>query len=109
MQPIAEDPYTEGRLTIQATMKRASQFALPLLLIGLTVVLAGCGGPNLVERLSGGFLGYGICGTIILVLDLLALVQVVGMDWKFGRKAMWALIIIFFPLGGLLLWWFFGK
>ena len=87
-------------------MKR---FLLPFLTLTLMVFVAGCGGPNFVERLSGGVFGYGLCGGIILILDILALVQIAGTNWSFKRKALWALLIIFFPVGGLILWWFFGK
>jgi phospholipase D-like protein len=90
-------------------MKRLPSLALPLLLTTLVIVLAGCGGPSMVERMSNGFLGYGICGSVLLILDIIALVQIAGTNWSIGRKAVWALLIIFFPVGGLLLWWFFGK
>lgn len=88
-------------------MKKLSS-AFPFLAAAMILVLAGCGGPNLFEALGSGW-SYGICGTVILVLDILALVQIAGTRWSFGRKAIWALLIIFFPVGGLILWWLFGK
>ncbi|MBO6574042.1 MAG: PLDc N-terminal domain-containing protein [Rhodothermales bacterium] len=90
-------------------MKRFHAYALPVFAVLMTTVLAGCGGPNLIELAGGGLLGYGICGGVILILDIIALVQIAGTDWAFKRKAIWALIIIFFPVGGLILWWLFGK
>ena len=90
-------------------MKRLQSVAIPLVLILFATVLAGCGGPNLFERLGGGLLGYGICSAVIVILDIIALLQVAGTNWSFGRKALWALLIIFFPVGGLILWWLFGK
>ena len=90
-------------------MNRLKHFVLPAVALVMVLVLAGCGGPNLFERMSGGFWGYGICGTIILILDIIALVEIAGTNWAFGRKALWALLIVFFPVGGLLIWWFFGK
>ncbi|MFT4606286.1 MAG: hypothetical protein ACI9W4_003036 [Rhodothermales bacterium] len=89
-------------------MKRLQSLALPLLLMTVAIILTGCGGPTFVDRIGGGF-SMGICGSIILILDIIALAQIIGTNWSFGRKAMWALIIVFFPVGGLLLWWFFGK
>ncbi len=90
-------------------MERFSSFVLPVMLTLLVVVLAGCGGPSMVERMSVGLWGYGLCGTVLLILDIIALVQIAGTNWGLGRKAVWALLIVFFPVGGLLLWWFFGK
>lgn len=86
-------------------MKR---FALPALALTGLVVLAGCGDSNLFDRV-GNFWSLGICGTLIVVLDIVALLEIAGKDWSTGRKALWALLIVFFPLGGLLLYWFFAR
>ena len=72
------------------------------------LLLAGCGGPNLFDRL-GGFWGNGICWGIIVVLDILALVEIAGTDWTLGRKVLWALVIVFMPLIGLALYWFLAR
>ncbi len=71
-------------------------------------VLSGCAGPNLIERINFGW-GSGICGTVIIILDVLAILEVAGSDRSFGNKALWSLLIVFFPVGGLLLYYFFGK
>ncbi|NNE71670.1 MAG: hypothetical protein HKN29_15090 [Rhodothermales bacterium] len=89
-------------------MTRFQHAVLPLLMMALVVVLAGCAGPTFVDRINIGF-SASICGSVILILDILVLVQIAGTSWKFSRKAIWALIIIFFPVGGLILWWLFGK
>lgn len=73
-----------------------------------TLFLAGCGGPNLIDRF-GGFWGAGICGIIVVVLDVIALLEIAGTNWTFGRKALWGLLIFFFPVGGLVLYWFFAR
>ncbi len=79
------------------------------LLLGLlTVVLAGCGGPNLLDRLNNPW-GYGLCSLIILVLDIIALLEVAGSDRSFGDKVLWGLLIFFFPVGGLILYYLFGR
>jgi hypothetical protein len=89
-------------------MKRTHRIASVVLAVLGISLLAGCGGPNLFERV-GGFWGYGICGIIVVILDVLALLEIAGSSWPFGRKALWAVLIIFFPVGGLILYWFFAR
>ncbi len=77
--------------------------ALPVLALGLlSVVLAGCG-PNLIDRITGPV--GGVCGLIIVILDIIALVNL----WQSGRsqgdKILWTLLIVFFPVGGLILYY----
>ena len=82
----------------------------PAALLGLmTLFLAGCGGPNLFDRLTSPWGWGGCCGFIILILDIVALVEVVGSNRTTGNKVLWALLIIFFPLGGLIIYWLFGR
>ena len=82
---------------------------LPALLLGVfALFLAGCGGPNLFERIGTPY--WGVCGTLIIVLDIVALVDLLGDDHReFSSKLIWTLLIIFFPVGGLILYYFFGK
>ena len=47
-------------------------------------------------------------GIAILVLDVLAMLDVFRQSWTTGKKLMWAAIIFFFPLGGLILYYFFA-
>ena len=84
------------------------RFFPAFLLGGLTLFLAGCGGPNLLERINNMW-GYGICGTAIIILDVIALVEVIGGTRSTGDKLLWSLLIVFFPVGGLLLYYFFGR
>ena len=80
----------------------------PLLLFGaLTVLLVGCGGPNLLERLQNPF--GGICSLIILILDIIAIVEVINSSRSTGEKVLWCLLIFFLPVLGLLLYYFVGK
>lgn len=77
-------------------------------LFGLTtLLLAGCG-PNLFERIDN-FWTYGCCGTLVIILDIIALLELAGSSRSLGNKVLWALIIIFFPVGGLLLYWFIAR
>lgn len=89
-------------------MQRIHRFIPTALALVSAVFLAGCAGPNLIERLSFGW-GTGTCGTIIIILDVLAILDVVGSDRSFGGKALWSLLIVFFPVGGLGLYYVFGK
>lgn len=83
--------------------------ALPALLalVGATV-LSGCGPSNLVSGVRNPF-GYGVCGLLVIVLDVLALVEV----WKSARsdsdKILWTAVIIILPFVGLLAYYLFGR
>ena len=74
----------------------------------LALVLAGCGSGNLLERINSP-VGFGCCGLIILILDIVALVEIVGSNRSTGKKVLWALLIFFFPVGGLILYYLFGR
>ena len=73
----------------------------------VAIVLSGCG-PNLFERV-GNFWTLGCCGTIIVILDIIALIELAGSAKTTGSKVLWALLIIFFPVGGCILYYFFGR
>ncbi len=83
--------------------------ALPALLalVGATV-LSGCGPSNLIRGVRNPF-GFGICGLLIIVLDVLALVEV----WKSSRtdsdKILWTAVIIILPFVGLIAYYLFGR
>lgn len=77
-------------------------------LVLLAVTLTGCGGRNLVERITSP--RWGFCGTLVIVLDIVALVDVIGDDGRStGNKVIWSLLIIFMPILGVLLYFFLGK
>ncbi len=73
----------------------------------LALVFAGCG-PSLFDRVSN-FWSLSCCGTVIVVLDILALVELAGSARSLGSKIIWALIIIFMPVLGLILYYFFAR
>ena len=74
----------------------------------LAVLLTGCSDQNLMDLLSTG--NWGLWGTIVIVLDLVALVDLLRDG---GRETtstvIWALLIIFFPVGGVILYFIFGR
>ncbi len=89
-------------------MRRTRSILLGVFTVLTGALLSGCGGPNLIDRVNSPW-GLGLCGTIIVVLDILAILEVAGSKRSFGSKALWVLLIIFFPVGGLLFYYFFGD
>ncbi|TCP43071.1 PLDc N-terminal domain-containing protein [Rhodovulum marinum] len=51
----------------------------------------------------------GIGGFILLVLDLWAIVSVLGSASGTGQKVLWVLLILVLPLLGFLAWLLFGP
>ncbi|ARA92717.1 MAG: hypothetical protein D6685_15230 [Bacteroidetes bacterium] len=81
---------------------------LPVVLVSTTaLLLAGCG-PNLFDRMTNWYT-LSCCGVIIVILDIIALVEVSGSNRSLGDKVLWALIIIFAPVLGCILYYFFGR
>jgi Phospholipase_D-nuclease N-terminal len=79
-----------------------------LFLSAAAVLLAGCGGPNLFDHVRV-FGSSGICWTIVVVLDIIALIEVAGSSRSTGDKLVWALIILFFPLFGCIVYYLFAR
>jgi hypothetical protein len=52
---------------------------------------------------------YGIGGIIILILDVWAIVNVINSGRDTGTKVLWALLILFLPLIGLIAWLLAGP
>lgn len=91
--------------------ERCSSRLRPLslaLLAPLAVLLTGCNGPTLIERLS--HTNWGFWGTVVIVLDLVALVDLLG-DGTRSTTSMvvWSLLIVFMPILGVLLYFLFGR
>lgn len=51
----------------------------------------------------------GILGLIILVLDIYAIIKIVGSGASTGAKILWVIIILVLPLIGLILWLLLGP
>jgi len=51
----------------------------------------------------------GIFGLIILVLDIWAIINVIGSGASTGGKVLWVVIILLLPLVGLILWFLMGP
>ena len=73
----------------------------------LAAAVSGCG-PNLFNRVTN-FWSLSCCGAIVVILDIIALVELAGSARTTGSKALWAAIIIFFPVLGCVLYYFFAR
>ncbi|WP_263140262.1 PLD nuclease N-terminal domain-containing protein [Pseudomonas alcaligenes] len=51
----------------------------------------------------------GVAGLIILLLDIWAIASVVRSSSSTGAKTLWALLILIFPVVGLVIWGFAGP
>ncbi len=51
----------------------------------------------------------GLLGLVLLVLDIYAIVQVLGSGTSVLKKALWSLFILFAPVLGLLVWYLLGP
>lgn len=87
--------------------KHSHRIATTLSVVAVSLLLAGCG-PNLFDRVAN-FWSLSCCGVVIVVLDILAILELAGSTRSTGDKLLWALLIIFFPLGGLILYYFLGR
>lgn len=51
----------------------------------------------------------GLFGLIILVLDVYAIVKVIGSTAGTGTKVLWVVLILLLPVLGVILWFLFGP
>lgn len=51
----------------------------------------------------------GIVGLIVLVLNVWAIIKVVQSGASTGTKAIWVVVILIFPVLGLIAWLLFGP
>lgn len=81
---------------------------LPLLVLTfVALTIAGCAGGNFGDLVMGGPGGF--CGLLILIADIWAFVQIAQSRAETLRKVLWGLLVFFFPVGGWLIWFFFGP
>lgn len=52
---------------------------------------------------------YGIIGLIVLILDIIAIVSILGGPKPVAWKLLWILIVLFLPLIGMILYFVIGK
>lgn len=51
----------------------------------------------------------GLLGLIILILDVWAIVRILGSPADTGAKVLWIVLILVLPVLGLILWLLFGP
>jgi hypothetical protein len=51
----------------------------------------------------------GILGLIVLVLDIIAIVDVLKSSMDAGKKALWIILVLLLPLIGMVLYFLIGK
>jgi hypothetical protein len=89
-------------------MEKTLRVLVPVLTVVVaSVLLAGCG-PNLIERVTN-FWTLSCCGAVVVILDIIALIELAGSARSTGNKVLWALLILFFPFLGCILYYFFGR
>ena len=52
---------------------------------------------------------YGILGLIILVLDIIAIISVLGGRSSVEHKLIWTLVILLLPIVGMILYFLMGR
>ncbi len=52
---------------------------------------------------------YGLIGLLVLVLDVIALVSVLGGRGDATHKLIWTLLILFLPVLGMILYFLIGR
>jgi len=51
----------------------------------------------------------GILGLVILVLDIYAIVKIIGSGADTLNKVIWVLVVLILPVIGLIAWYFLGP
>jgi len=51
----------------------------------------------------------GIVGVIILVLDIIAIIDIVKSGMDTVKKLVWILVVLLLPVIGMILWFLIGK
>jgi hypothetical protein len=54
-------------------------------------------------------LAFHLSGLVVLVLDIIAVIEILKSNDDGTKKAIWILMIFFLPVLGLVLWFFLGR
>lgn len=87
---------------IRRKLMKVKQFLAALLLLSFSTL-----------ALADPFFGYGwgggLIGLIVLILDIVAIVEIVGSGKSAGEKVLWIVEILLLPLIGLILYYLLGR
>ena len=56
----------------------------------------------------GGIRG-SILGLIVIVLDIIAIIDIVKSSFETGKKILWILLVVLLPLVGMILYFLIGE
>ena len=79
--------------------RHLNRFQLLLASFTAMILLAGCSGIG----------GRGLIGTIILILDIIAIIEIAGSDRGLLSKVLWILLVLAFPVGGVIIYFLVGR
>jgi uncharacterized membrane protein len=51
----------------------------------------------------------GVVGLLVLILDIWAIVNILGSSATVGSKVIWTLVILLLPVIGVIIWFFMGP
>jgi hypothetical protein len=54
-------------------------------------------------------MSYGILGLVILILDIIAILNILKSGMTAAMKLVWVLVVLALPVVGLLLWYLIGA
>ena len=52
---------------------------------------------------------HGLLALIVLVLDVIAIIQIVQSGYDGLKKAIWVVLVFLLPVLGVILWFFLGR
>jgi len=51
----------------------------------------------------------GVVGLIVLILDIIVFIEVLPSNRPVVDKVLWCLLVLFFPIGGMIIYWLFSN
>lgn len=54
-------------------------------------------------------MGYSVIGLIVLILDIIAILNIIQSAMSVGMKLVWILIVLALPVIGMVLWFVIGA
>lgn len=52
---------------------------------------------------------YGILGLLVLIANIYAIINIVTSNESTGTKVIWTLLVLIFPVVGVIIWFFAGP